>query len=74
MPPIKLTADLIDSIQQRIAALDELLAATHSLLEAQQHANDTLWRTVWALGERIDLIEEWARMRLEQIANGGRPS
>lgn len=54
--------------ENRLAKLDELIDTTHSMMDASQAATDAMAKTVFELQDRIDALEEWARLRFEELA------
>lgn len=59
---------IFQAVEERLAKLDELIDATHSMLDASQAATDAMAKTVFELQDRIDALEEWARVRFEELA------
>jgi len=59
---------LFTAVENRLAALDELIAATHAMMDASQASTDAMARTVFELKDRLDLLEEWARLRFQELA------
>lgn len=56
------------SWENRLAKLDALIEASHALLDTSQAQLDEMTRTIFALEKRIDLLEEWTRLRFEELA------
>lgn len=56
------------AVENRLAKIDALIDATHASMDATQREIDALTRQVWQLEARIDLLEEWARVRFEELA------
>jgi hypothetical protein len=55
------------SWETRMAKLDELIGASHAMLDTSQAQLDEMTRTIFALEKRLDLVEEWARLRFEEL-------
>lgn len=62
----RMEAEFSAHVARRLAILDEMLAATQSLMDANQAASDATMRAVFELAEKVELIEEWVRVRFEQ--------
>lgn len=59
---------IFQAVEERLAKLDQLIDATHSMMDASQREVDALTRQVGQLDARIELLEEWARVRFEELA------
>jgi hypothetical protein len=58
---------IFQAVEERLAKLDQLIEATHSMMDASQAATDAMAKTVFELTDRLDLLEEWTRVRLEEL-------
>lgn len=58
---------IFQAVEARMAKLDQLIDAMHASMDAGQREIDALTRQVWQLEARIDLLEEWTRVRLEEL-------
>ncbi len=58
---------IMTAVEERLAKLDELIDATHAMLDASQATTDAIAKTVFQLEDRLGLLEEWTRVRLEEL-------
>lgn len=60
------------SWEARLAKLDQLIDASHALIDTSQDQIDEVTRMIFALEKRLDLLEEWTRWRFEELRREGR--
>jgi cell division protein FtsB len=59
---------IFHAVEERLAKLDALIDATHAMMDASQAATDAMARQVFELKDRMELLEEWARLRFEELS------
>ena len=58
---------IFQAVEARMAKLDQLIDAMHASMDAGQRELDALTRRVFEVEGRLELLEEWTRVRLEEL-------
>lgn len=59
---------LFTAVENRLAQLDALIAASHAMMDANQRELDAMGRRLFVLQDQLDLLAEWARLRFEDLS------
>ena len=59
---------LFHAYEARLAKLDQLIDATHAMMDVSQAALDEMTRAMFQLETRLDLLDEWTRLRFEDLS------
>jgi tetrahydromethanopterin S-methyltransferase subunit B len=58
---------IFQAVEARMAKLDQLIDVIHASMDAGQRELDALTRRVFEVEGRLELLEEWTRVRLEEL-------